>query len=104
MVLEQSVNELDCCLFNVVKPLETSSYSPRPEVPQCLSKQVTRLSVFLSLGNRSLDCYPLAPKGLMLVANPPVCPGLRTKAIDSFLDRGTRVFIKIASVRSALKN
>ena len=42
-------------------------------------------------------------KNRMLVANPIVCPGRRTKAIDSFLDRGTMVFIKIASVRNTLK-
>jgi len=34
----------------------------RPGVPQCLSKQVTRLSVFISSGNRSLACYSVAPK------------------------------------------
>jgi hypothetical protein len=92
---------MDYFLFNVVRLLETSSCSPRPGVPQCLSKQVTRLCVFLSSGNRSLDCCSVAPKNRMLVANPTVCPGRRTKTINSFLDRGTIVLMKIASVRNS---
>jgi hypothetical protein len=101
MVLEQRDNELDYFLFNVVRLPETSSCSLRPGVLQCLSKQVTRLSVLLSSGNRSLDCYSLAPKDRMLVPSPIVCPGRRTKTIDSFLNSGTIVFIKIASARNS---
>lgn len=95
---------MDYFLFNVVRLLETSSYSPRPGMPQCLSKQVTRLSVFLSSSNRSLACYSVASKNRMLVTDSIVCPGRRTKAIDSYLDRGIIFFIKIASVRSTIMN
>jgi hypothetical protein len=69
IVLEQRDNEMDYLLFNTVRLLERSSYSPRPGGLQYLSKKVTRLSVFLSSGNRSPACYSVAPKNRMFVAD-----------------------------------
>jgi len=42
MVLEQSGDELDYFFFKIVRTGETSPWSLRPRVPQCLSEEVTR--------------------------------------------------------------